>query len=65
MYRTTGRLFTFFTLLLAAAGVYAAEAQTLVTQTADSGEWSNLIGFGLAALGITGLILIRTQSSLL
>ena len=50
--------------LLLSGTVHAGEAGLLASQ-ASEGDWSSLLGFGLALLGITGLILIRRQSSLL
>jgi hypothetical protein len=66
MVTSTGRLFAVFTTLLAApASVFAAEAVFASKAVeATTGEFY-LLALGLAVIGITGLILIRKQSSLL
>lgn len=61
----TKRLSAAFCLLMTTTSVHAAEAATIAAHQTSSGDDSGLVGLGLAALGIAGLILIRRQSSLL
>jgi len=57
MYYSTGRLLSALTALL------ALPAPALAAQAGDASAEFYFLALGLAAIGITGLILIRRQSS--